>query len=970
MTSAAHKQTHIEDFMSPRRRSTGQPSTKATAAAAVPTAPPAEPPVEEVLGRPVLKDFVDEHTKQVRPFKGYVRRRFKSDGSYLVVYEDGDREDLDWKGLWPLIKRAEGAGLSLHDPRTGKVAGKPAAAGRGKNEAAGTASGRSRGAASPAAAAAARAGAPSGSGERSQQLAAPPAAAEQEAAAPKQQVRPPKQQQEKQQSGDAPASAATAAAGLQKAGKQPKQPGSVAAAAAASTMQPKKQGKQQAGEGSSGGAAGKKRKQVGDAGSSGGSDGINKPKMKRQRAPSGPSVELPEPQMGEQHVYEYKRGEEPWRTAAGFTWQVNDEADVGVEATKRIRSLQRQFNKLLIQAKPEEEERVAKDRKFLEEKGLLGNREAAARKLKKLSAKERAELEARGLLTDRGLKLPSTRADRVVESRFKKWLKQQGSGEADGDQSGDSDGEDGDGASPEGQAKGDSQTDSKKVAGHFPGWPVGSRAYSRAELACLGFHFPPVAGIDFLQAGKAGKGAPSFATSVMVSGWYQDDKDDGTQMWYTGEGGNALLSERKQVKDQQLVRGNKALVGNIQLGIPVRVTRKQKDSGGAYGTAYIYDGLYDVVSYRYTKGIEGFGVYQYLLRRRPGQGKLLSQRVTWGGISAPRKMVPENRPGVVVLDITKGQDEKGIPAVDDTWLASEHDENQPQGDIPNCSALEDVVEESQLKGQIRGCNQKRLEQLAAQGHQPAVQYITQDEFVGKAAAAVAGLRQAELPPEHASTPHDYLKKLNHGQLPYNNAGQLFGARPAVYECGPWAGCPKGKDCPQAVSQHGIRFRLELFKTSTGCGWGVRSWDMIPQHSFICLYVAQIYDAEEHERLVREVEEQDAEYTFDLVPRPDVKWDGSEIPEEEREEERPVHFVACGLRKRNIGAWFNHSCAPNCFVQPLLDCHHDERCPKIAIFAWDNIPPMTELTIDYGEEYAKGFQGGCKCGAPECTSKRA
>lgn len=32
-----------------------------------------------------------------------------------------------------------------------------------------------------------------------------------------------------------------------------------------------------------------------------------------------------------------------------------------------------------------------------------------------------------------------------------------------------------------------------------------------------------------------------------------------------------------------------------------------------------------VVSYRYTKGIEGFGVYQYLLRRRPGQGKLLSQ---------------------------------------------------------------------------------------------------------------------------------------------------------------------------------------------------------------------------------------------------------------------------------------------------------------------------------------------------------
>lgn len=26
-----------------------------------------------------------------------------------------------------------------------------------------------------------------------------------------------------------------------------------------------------------------------------------------------------------------------------------------------------------------------------------------------------------------------------------------------------------------------------------------------------------------------------FATSVMVSGWYQDDKDDGVEMWYTGK---------------------------------------------------------------------------------------------------------------------------------------------------------------------------------------------------------------------------------------------------------------------------------------------------------------------------------------------------------------------------------------------------------------------------------------------------
>lgn len=53
------------------------------------------------------------------------------------------------------------------------------------------------------------------------------------------------------------------------------------------------------------------------------------------------------------------------------------------------------------------------------------------------------------------------------------------------------------------------------------------------------------------------------------------------------------------------------------------------------------------------------------------------------------------------------------------------------------------------------------QQLAAQGHQPAVQYITQDEFVGRAATKVAGLKKAQLPTKYAANPHAYLKKLNH-----------------------------------------------------------------------------------------------------------------------------------------------------------------------------------------------------------------
>lgn len=49
-----------------------------------------------------------------------------------------------------------------------------------------------------------------------------------------------------------------------------------------------------------------------------------------------------------------------------------------------------------------------------------------------------------------------------------------------------------------------------------------------------------------------------------------------------------------------------------------------------------------------------------------------------------------------------------------------------------------------------------------------------------------------------------------GELPYNSSGQLFCLRPVVYECGPWAGCSHGKDCPQAraVAQGRTPLRIQ------------------------------------------------------------------------------------------------------------------------------------------------------------------
>lgn len=56
------------------------------------------------------------------------------------------------------------------------------------------------------------------------------------------------------------------------------------------------------------------------------------------------------------------------------------------------------------------------------------------------------------------------------------------------------------------------------------------------------------------------------------------------------------------------------------------------------------------------------------------------------------------------------------------------------------------------------------EQLRAAGYTASVEYISEQEFVGDAGKAVASLKRAQVPPQHAERPHEYLKELNHVRL--------------------------------------------------------------------------------------------------------------------------------------------------------------------------------------------------------------
>lgn len=140
------------------------------------------------------------------------------------------------------------------------------------------------------------------------------------------------------------------------------------------------------------------------------------------------------------------------------------------------------------------------------------------------------------------------------------------------------------------------------VFGDVPGVQRGSRFHRRDDLRRAGLHRRTQQGIDWTSEG---------ALAVVFSGGYADDEWSEMDPWYTGEGGQATPRGR-QVRDQELTRGNLALQRSYSAGLPVRVIRRVA-AGEDY--EYVYEGLYYVVDSRYLPGRDGPKVYRFQLRR-------------------------------------------------------------------------------------------------------------------------------------------------------------------------------------------------------------------------------------------------------------------------------------------------------------------------------------------------------------------
>ncbi|KAL3626111.1 Histone-lysine N-methyltransferase member suvh2 [Castilleja foliolosa] len=434
----------------------------------------------------------------------------------------------------------------------------------------------------------------------------------------------------------------------------------------------------------------------------------------------------------------------------------------------------------------------------------------------------------------------------------------------------------------------------KRTVGDIPGVSIGDVFFYRMELCVVGLHGQPQAGIDYVPASQSSNGEP-IATSVIVSGGYEDDEDAGDVIIYTGHGGQG--KNNRQTMHQKLECGNLALERSMHYGVEVRVIRGFKYEGSFSGKVYVYDGLYRITKIWFDVGKSGFGVFKFKLVRIENQPEMGSVVMRFAQSLKVRPL--ELRPkGYVTLDLS-GKKEK-----DPIFLYNDIDGDQ------------DPLYYEYL---ITTVFPPHVYQFGSSSGCECVDECTNDcSCVTK----------------------------NGGEFAYDSHGILLKGKPLVFECGPHCRC--SNNCRNRVSQKGIRHRFEVFR-SRETGWGLRSLDLIQAGSFICEYSGVVLTSEQAKLFTMNGD--NLIYPSRFAERWKERGDLSQIFSDYvcpvYPSIPPLDFAMDVSRMRNVACYISHSSIPNVFVQLVLYDHNNICFPHLMVFALENIPPMRELCLDYG-----------------------
>lgn len=437
----------------------------------------------------------------------------------------------------------------------------------------------------------------------------------------------------------------------------------------------------------------------------------------------------------------------------------------------------------------------------------------------------------------------------------------------------------------------------KRIVGAIPGVCIGDVFLYRMELCVVGLHGQPQAGIDYLPASMSSNGEP-IATSVIVSGGYEDDVDEGDVIIYSGHGGQDKHS--RQVFHQKLEGGNLAMERSMHYGIEVRVIRGVRYEGAASATGrlYVYDGLYRIHECWFDVGKSGFGVYKYKLCRIDGQAKMGT--VVMKEALMLRKDPLSFKPMCCLsLDVSNRKENVAIRLFNDI---------------------------------DRNYDPLQYEYLVKTNFP---QFVFHQSGRGTGCECVDGCVEG-----------CFCAMKNGGDFPYNQSGILLRGKPLVFECGPFCHCPP--QCRNRVTQKGLKNRLEVFR-SRETGWGVRSLDLIQAGAFICEYTGVVLTRDQAQLLTMNGDSliYPNRFTDRWAEWGDLSMIDSNYVRPSYPSIPPLDFAMDVSRMRNVACYMSHSSTPNVLVQFVLYDHNNLMFPHLMLFAMESIPPMRELSLDYG-----------------------
>lgn len=464
-----------------------------------------------------------------------------------------------------------------------------------------------------------------------------------------------------------------------------------------------------------------------------------------------------------------------------------------------------------------------------------------------------------------------------------------------------------------------SYDETKKFIGEVPGTRIGDVFHLRIELCVVGLHRQYQSSVDFIKR-EEGNLAISVVSYGNMGELKKKNKIDIVEFSgssveasnVTLDGSNLALVRSLEMKT--LVRFIYGFARCLTAAEMLKVKAKRLNT-------YIYCGLYTIEKYWRKRSDDGTHYfYVFRLRRVTGQADL-----NIGEILESRKSESFLFPGMYMEDLSFGKEKVPVSVVN--FIDSE----KP----------------------------------------PFFKYIT-------------GLRtrvlQDPTPPDGCGCTDgcsDSMKcacvMKNGGELPFNDKGHIVEARPLVFECGPACKCPP--TCVNRVSQHGMKYRLQAFKTKN-MGWGVRALQYIPSGSFVCEYVAELISDQEAQRRSND------EYLFSIGNNyyDEKLWEGlkTSIPALQKGKiskdlEGGETFTLDASEFGNFSRFINHSCMPNMYAQNLLYDHDNKSMPRIMFFACENIQPMEELSYhyNYSVDQVHDANGNvkklkCFCGTEECT----